>query len=44
MQVKRGVGLNTRVGVARFITSLVMRVGPDVRPSAGALIKVRTSA
>ena len=42
-QVKRGMGLNTRVGAARFITSLAMRVGPEIRPSAGALIKVRGS-
>lgn len=38
--VKRGVGVNTRVGAARFVSSLALRMGPDIRPSSGALIKV----
>ena len=38
---KRGVGVNTRVGAAKFVSSLALRLGPDVRPSSGALIKVR---
>lgn len=38
--VKRGVGANTRIGAARFISGLALRMGPDIRPSSGALIKV----
>ena len=38
---KRGVGVNTRVGAARFVSSLALRLGPLIRPSSGALIKVR---
>ena len=39
--VRRGVGVNTRVGAARFISGLALRMGPDIRPSSGALIKAR---
>ena len=38
--VKRGVGLNTQAGAARFITSLATRMGTDLRPQSGALLKV----
>ena len=38
--VARGVGLNTRVGVARFIGALVTRLAADIRPQSGPLIKV----
>lgn len=38
--VKRGTGLNTRVGTARFIVSLALRLGMELRPQSGALIKV----
>ena len=38
--VRRGVGLNTRVGTARFIGSLATRMGSEVRPHTGVLIKV----
>jgi proteasome component ECM29 len=38
--VRHGVGVNTRVGAARFVGQLVLRMGPDVRPASGALIKV----
>ena len=38
--LKRGVGLNTQVGAARFISSLAMRLGSDLRPQSGALLKV----
>ncbi len=37
---KRGVGLNTRVGAAKFVGALALRMGTDIRPSSGALIKV----
>ena len=38
--VKRGIGLNTRTGCARFITALVLRQASDIKPHAPALIKV----
>ncbi len=38
--VRRGVGVNTRVGAARFISGLALRMGADMRPASGALIKV----
>ena len=38
--LKHGVGVNTRVGGARFISQLALRMGPAIRPSSGALIKV----
>ena len=37
--VKRGVGLNTQAGAARFISSLAMRMGSDLQPQSGALLK-----
>ena len=37
--VKRGVGLNTQAGVARFIGSLATRMGTDLQPQSGALLK-----
>ncbi|CAM6125657.1 unnamed protein product [Calypogeia fissa] len=42
--VRSGVGLNTRAGVARFINQLAMRVGFDLKPHSGALLKVLFSA
>ena len=38
--LKRGVGLNTQAGAARFISSLAMRLGSELRPQSGALLKV----
>lgn len=38
--IKRGVGLNTRVGTARFVTNLASRLAGDLRPQSGALLKV----
>ncbi|CAK0785632.1 hypothetical protein CVIRNUC_008843 [Coccomyxa viridis] len=42
--LKRGVGLNTQAGAARFISSLAMRLGSDLRPQSGALLKALMSA
>lgn len=39
--LKRGVGLNTQAGAARFISSLAMRLGTDLQPQSGALLKVK---
>jgi hypothetical protein len=39
--VRRGVGLNTRVGAARFVVSIAARLGSDLQPFAPALLKVR---
>ncbi len=39
--VRRGVGLNTRVGAARFISSLAMRLASDMRRQSGNIITVR---
>ncbi len=41
--VKRGIGLNTRTGCARFITSLTSRQGADIKPHTAAFIKVITA-
>ncbi|KAE9606271.1 putative proteasome component Ecm29 [Lupinus albus] len=38
--VRSGVGLNTRVGVANFITLLLERVGVDIKPYANMLVKL----
>ncbi|KAH9316636.1 hypothetical protein KI387_025263, partial [Taxus chinensis] len=38
--VRSGVGLNTRVGVARFISLLVQKVGFDIKPFISTLSKV----
>lgn len=38
--VKRGVGLNTRAGTARFIGLLSQRLGTALGPSCGTLISV----
>ena len=38
--ISRGVGLNTRVGTARFVGQLTSRLHSDIRPHAGTLIKV----
>ncbi|GAB2277082.1 hypothetical protein Dimus_011791 [Dionaea muscipula] len=38
--VRSGVGLNTRVGVATFITLLVQRVGHEIGPFATMLLKL----
>lgn len=38
--VKRGVGVNTRVGSARFVASLATRMGSDIRPHAATMLKV----
>ena len=34
------MGLNTRVGVARFISFLVQNVGSDIKPFINSLVKV----
>lgn len=39
--IKRGVGVNTRVGAARFVAALAARLGSDARPHASILIKAR---
>ncbi|XP_052205851.1 uncharacterized protein LOC127810408 isoform X2 [Diospyros lotus] len=38
--VRSGVGLNTRVGVANFISLLVQKVGVDIRPFTSMLLKI----
>nr|XP_023924384.1 proteasome-associated protein ECM29 homolog [Quercus suber] len=38
--VRSGVGLNTRVGVASFITLLVQNVGADIRPHTIMLLRL----
>ncbi|KAM4096438.1 hypothetical protein ACJW30_08G104900 [Castanea mollissima] len=38
--VRSGVGLNTRVGVASFITLLVQNVGADIRPHTNMLLRL----
>ncbi|KAF3455353.1 hypothetical protein FNV43_RR05803 [Rhamnella rubrinervis] len=38
--VRSGVGLNTRVGVANFITLLVQKVGLDIKPYTSMLLKL----
>ncbi|KAK7276642.1 hypothetical protein RIF29_17785 [Crotalaria pallida] len=38
--VRSGVGLNTRVGVANFITLLLERVGVDIKPYANMLVRL----
>ncbi|KAJ6794863.1 proteasome-associated protein ECM29-like protein isoform X3 [Iris pallida] len=38
--VRSGVGLNTRVGVANFITLLVQKVTSDIKPHTGMLSKL----
>ena len=38
--VRRGIGVNTRTGCARFITALTTRQGPDIKPHTPAFIKV----
>ncbi|KAJ9146595.1 hypothetical protein P3X46_028837 [Hevea brasiliensis] len=38
--VRSGVGLNTRVGVANFISLLVQRVGTDIKPFASMLLRL----
>ncbi|KAK6925530.1 Proteasome component Ecm29 [Dillenia turbinata] len=38
--VRSGVGLNTRVGIANFISLLVQKVGPEVRPFTGMLLRI----
>lgn len=39
--IKRGLGVNTRVGTARFVAALADRLGSDARPHTGILIKAR---
>ena len=41
--VKRGVGLNTQAGAARFISSLATRMGTALQPQSGALLKASLS-
>ncbi|MEW5319235.1 MAG: hypothetical protein WDW38_010400 [Sanguina aurantia] len=41
--LKRGVGLNTKVGTARFIRSLVVHSASAIAPHAPALLKALTS-
>ncbi|XP_068658632.1 uncharacterized protein [Aristolochia californica] len=38
--VRSAVGLNTRVGVASFISLLVQRVGLDIKPYTGMLVRL----
>ncbi|XP_023639453.1 proteasome-associated protein ECM29 homolog isoform X1 [Capsella rubella] len=38
--VRGGVGLNTRVGVASFISLLVQKVGTEIKPFTGMLLKL----
>ncbi|XP_056682996.1 uncharacterized protein [Spinacia oleracea] len=38
--VRSGVGLNTRVGVASFITLLVQRVNLEIKPFTGSLLRL----
>ncbi|XP_074321211.1 uncharacterized protein LOC141657772 [Silene latifolia] len=38
--VRSGVGLNTRVGVASFITLLVQRVNLEIKPFTGVLLRI----
>eukprot|EP00257_Ricinus_communis_P019881 XP_015578984.1 proteasome adapter and scaffold protein ECM29 [Ricinus communis] len=38
--VRSGVGLNTRVGVASFISLLVQKVGADIKPFASTLLRL----
>ncbi|KAL2941950.1 Proteasome adapter and scaffold protein ECM29 [Bienertia sinuspersici] len=42
--VRSGVGLNTRVGVASFITLLVQRVNLEIKPFTGTLLRLLFSA
>jgi proteasome component ECM29 len=42
--VRSGVGLNTRAGTARFISQLATRVGFELKPHSGVLLKVLFSA
>ncbi|MEW5310738.1 MAG: hypothetical protein WDW38_002506 [Sanguina aurantia] len=41
--LKRGVGLNTKVGTARFVRSLVVHSASSIAPHAPALLKALTS-
>ncbi|KAF6155314.1 hypothetical protein GIB67_019840 [Kingdonia uniflora] len=38
--IRSGVGLNTRVGVASFISLLVQKVGVDIKPYTSPLLKL----
>lgn len=38
--VRSGVGLNTRVGVASFISLLIQKVGSDIKPFTSMLLKL----
>ncbi|VYS53613.1 unnamed protein product [Arabidopsis thaliana] len=38
--VRGGVGLNTRVGVASFISLLVQKVGSEIKPFTGMLLRL----
>ncbi|PIN26135.1 hypothetical protein CDL12_01113 [Handroanthus impetiginosus] len=38
--IRSGVGLNTRVGVANFISLLVQKVGGDIKPFTSMLLKL----
>ncbi|KAH6836999.1 ARM repeat superfamily protein [Perilla frutescens var. hirtella] len=38
--VRSGIGLNTRVGVANFISLLVQKVGLDIKPFTTMLLKI----
>jgi proteasome component ECM29 len=38
--IRSGVGLNTRVGVAKFISMLAQHVGVEMRPQSATLLKV----
>lgn len=38
--VRSGVGLNTRVGIANFISLLVQKIGADIKPFTSMLLKL----
>ncbi|CAM6029521.1 unnamed protein product [Sphagnum balticum] len=38
--IRSGIGLNTRVGVAKFISMLAQHVGVEMRPHSATLLKV----
>ncbi|KAG6414017.1 hypothetical protein SASPL_126733 [Salvia splendens] len=41
--VRSGIGLNTRVGVANFISQLVQKVGLDIKPFTSTLLRLLLS-
>ncbi|KAL1555169.1 proteasome adapter and scaffold protein ECM29-like isoform X1 [Salvia divinorum] len=41
--VRSGIGLNTRVGIANFISQLVQKVGVDIKPFTSMLLRLLLS-